>query len=278
MPGFTEIENRIIKKHIKDTRLINSLALIRGVMESIWAEETPRIVKDYTDHGEKHSERVAGFVEMLLNASPNAVFTDQEIYLFLAGVYLHDIGMQCDISKYPEIKENAEGLGVKFKEAFTAKTTNGYSLEEQKEIRENHHYLSAAWIDYLYQRNDDDLHLEIKSIPDDLVNDLMDVCIYHSKLSINDCADCFNFDPNNRKKIIAALLRFADELDISSTRVKFKTVKIFNLNPDNIFYWWLHNHTKIFFIGSNRIRLSVRLHPENFKLYLTFRPPLPDKT
>jgi len=80
MPGFTEVENRIIKTHIKDTRLINSLALIRGVMESIWAEETPRIVKDYTDHGEKHSERVAGFVEMLLNASPNAVFTDQEIY------------------------------------------------------------------------------------------------------------------------------------------------------------------------------------------------------
>jgi len=105
---------------------------------------------------------------------------------------------------------------------------------------------------------------------DDLVDDLMDVCIFHSKLSINDCADCFNFDPNNRKKIIAALLRFADELDISSTRVKFKTVKIFNLNPDNIFYWWLHNYTKIIFIGSNRIRLSVRLHPEDFKLYGSF--------
>src|SRR5665647_1831230 len=270
MPGFTEVENRIINNHIKDTRLINSLALIREVMESIWAGEAPRIVKDFTDHSEKHSERVAGFVEKLLNASPNAVFTDQEIYLLLAGVYLHDIGMQCDISKYPEIKEKAEGLGAKFKEAFTAKTTNGYSLEEQKEIRENHHYLSAAWIDYLYKRNDDDLHLEIKSIPDDLVDDLMDVCIFHSKLSINDCADCFNFDPNNRKKIVAALLRFADELDISSTRVKFKTVKIYNLNPDNIFYWWLHNYTKIIFIGSNRIRLSVRLHPEDFKLYGSF--------
>ena len=172
MPGFTEVENRIIKTHIKDTRLINSLALIREVMESIWAGEAPRIVKDFTDHGEKHSERVTGFVEKLLNASPNAVFTDQEIYLLLAGVYLHDIGMQCDISKYPEIKEKAEGLGAKFKEAFTAKTTNCYSLEEQKEIRENHHYLSAAWIDYLYKRNDDDLHLEIKSIPDDLVVNL----------------------------------------------------------------------------------------------------------
>ena len=35
-------------------------------------------------------------------------FLRQEIYLLLAGIYLHDIGMQCDIVKYPEIKEKAE--------------------------------------------------------------------------------------------------------------------------------------------------------------------------
>ena len=271
MPGFTEIENRILKAYIKETRLINSLALIREAMESIWANDAPRIVQNYTDHGVEHSERVAGFVENLLLVDPNLEFSEQEVYLLLAGVYLHDIGMQCDISKYPEIKEKAEGLGAKFKEAFTAKTTNGYSLEEQKEIRENHHYLSAAWIDYIYEKNDYLLYPAVRSIPDDLVDDLMDVCKFHSsQLPISGCYDAFRLDTTKRKRLVAALLRFADELDISSTRVKLETVRIFKLEPDNSVYWWLHNYTKVIFIGSNRIRLSVRLHPEDFKLYGSF--------
>ena len=104
MSGFTEVENRIIKKYIPDIKLSRSLTSIREVMETIWADETPRIVQDYTDHGEKHSERLAYFAEKLLLINPDAKFSQQEIYLLLAGIYLHDIGMQCDIVKYPKIK------------------------------------------------------------------------------------------------------------------------------------------------------------------------------
>jgi hypothetical protein len=199
MPGFTEVENHILER-ISSPKLSKSLGLIRVVMESIWANEAPRIVKDYTDHGEEHSERVACFAEKLLQINRDAKFSQQEIYLLLAGIYLHDIGMQCDIVKYPKIKEKAEGLGARFDELFTAKTTNEYSLEEQKEIRKNHHFLSAAWIDYLYEKNDPVLSDGIKSVPYDLVNDLMDMCKFHSKLSINDCSDFFNDYPTVAKK------------------------------------------------------------------------------
>ncbi|MCO5382458.1 MAG: hypothetical protein NHB15_10540 [Methanosarcina barkeri] len=178
--------------------------------------------------------------------------------------------MQCDIIKYPEIKQKAEKLDAKFNEAFTARTTNGYSLEEQKEIRMNHHFLSAAWIDYLYEGKDPLLSYRVKSVPYDLVDDLIDICKFHSKLSINECSNFFKDYPNNRKKMIAALLRFADELDISSTRVNIETVKIFSINPENSVYWWLHNYTKIDFVNSNIIRLKVDLHPEDFELYGSF--------
>jgi len=270
MPGFTEVENRILKKYISDLKLSRSLTSIRGVMESIWAEEAPRIVKDFTDHGEKHSERLAYFAEKLLLVNPDAKFTQQEIYLLLAGIYLHDIGMQCDIAKYPEIKKKAEILGAKFDETFTSQNTNEYSVEEQKEIRKNHHLLSAAWIDYLYEGKDPVLSHGIKSVPYDLVDDLMDVCKFHSKLSINGCLDNFNDYPTSRKRMVAALLRFADELDISSTRVKIETVKIFSITPENRVYWWLHNYTKIDFVESNIVRLKVDLHPEDFELYGSF--------
>ena len=69
--------------------------------------------------------------------------------------------MQCDVVKYPKIKEKAEYLGAKFNEAFIAKETNDYSQKEQNEIRKNHHYLSAAWIDYLYEENDPSLSYAI---------------------------------------------------------------------------------------------------------------------
>ena len=120
MPGFTEVENRILKKYISDPQLSNSLALIRWVMESIWANDAPRIVQNYTNHGIEHSERIVVFVEKLLQVNPDADFSEQEIYLLLAGVYLHDIGMQCDVVKYPAIKERAEAknLGAKFDKEF----------------------------------------------------------------------------------------------------------------------------------------------------------------
>src|SRR5665647_593983 len=270
MHEYSKTEKLIIKKYISDPKLSTSLVLIRATMEAIWGNDAPRIVQNYTDHGEEHSERVAGFAEKLLRVNLSAKFSQHEIYLLLAGIYLHDIGMQCDVVKYPKIKEKAEDLGAKFNEAFTAKETNDYSQKEQNEIRKNHHYLSAAWIDNLYEENDPSLSYAIKSVPDYLIDDLIDICKFHSQLSINDCPDSFNHDPNNRKKMIAALLRFADELDICSTRVNLETVIIFNLNPDNSVYWWLHNYTKVIFTNPNTISLTVRLHPEDFELYSTF--------
>jgi hypothetical protein len=267
MPRFTEVENRILKKYISDPQLFDSLGLIRGVMESIWASDVPKIVQNYTDHGEEHSVRVAGFIEKLLQVNPNMKFSEQEIYLLLAGVYLHDIGMQCDVVKYPEVKQRAKELGAKFDVEFSTEITNDYSPEQKDKIRENHHFLSAAWIDYMYDENEPVLSSSIKSIPDYLVDDLIDICKFHSKLPINNCPDPVIQDSNIRKKMIAALLRFADELDISRTRVEFKTVQIFNLKPDNSVYWWLHSYTEIIFIDSNIIRLVVRLHPEDFKSY-----------
>jgi hypothetical protein len=270
MPGFTEVENRIIKKYISDIKLSASLALIRGAMEDIWATDAPRIVKDYTDHGEKHSETVAYFVEKLLQANPDTEFSEQEIYLLLAGVYLHDIGMQCDVVKYPEVKKGAERLGTKFDVEFTAETTHSYSLEQQTEIRKSHNFLSASWVNYLYTEADSVLSLAIKSIPNDLVDDLMDICKFHSKSSINDCPDSGRHKSSIRKKMVSALLRFADELDISSTRIGLDTLKNFNKNPERSVYWWLHNYTTVSFIGSNKVLLKIRLNPKDFELYGSF--------
>ena len=70
--------------------------------------------------------------------------------------------------------------------------------------------------------------------------------------------------------MVASLLRFADELDISSRRVKIETVKIFSINSENSVYWWLHNYTKVDFVNFNKVLLKVNLHPDDFESYGSF--------
>src|SRR5437763_1830693 len=137
MAKYCDTELRLLE-HVRDDRLRSSLALIREVVEDVWAPEVPRIIRDYTDHGVAHYERIAGFANDLLNANDGRPPSSQEAYLLLAGIYLHDIGMQCDILKFPEIKDRAISLGAHFDVGFTALTASGYSLDEQKEIRKNH--------------------------------------------------------------------------------------------------------------------------------------------
>ncbi len=264
------METKSITEYISDRRLLDSLNSIRGAMEEIWASDAPRIVQDYTDHGVKHSERLAHFVDKLLQAKLDKDFSEQEIYLLFAGIYLHDIGMQCDIVKFPQLKAKAENLGAEFDGEFNSKKSSTYSVDDQRQIRKNHQYLTAAWIDDAYGNNTSELHSAIKSVPDDLVNDLMDICKYHSKLFLTKCSEGLIFDPHERKRMVAALLRFADELDIDSNRVSIKTVLNFSLDVHNSVFWWVHNNTKVVFNDSGEILITIRLRSEDFGPYNSF--------
>jgi hypothetical protein len=261
---FTQVERQLLKR-VGDDRLHTSLSMIRQAAEDIWAVETPRIVQDFTDHGIAHSERLAGFVAKLLNANTGQRLSTHEMYLLLAGVYLHDVGMQCDVVRFPDIKTGAETLGAQFDVAFTAPTASSYSVDEQKAIRKNHHFLTAAWIDHANHSGETVLGPAARTIPEELVDDLMDACKYHAKLSIDDCKHSFKLDPSQRKQVVAALLRFADELDVDGHRVSIETVKNFRLDAHNSVYWWLHNRTKVVFNARNAITLTIRLHPDDVR-------------
>ena len=268
MADFTDIEKKLLDD-FKDNRLRSSLEKIREAMEDIWASDAPRIVQNYTDHGIKHSERLFENAVKLLNASDRGPISAKEMYLLFAGIYLHDIGMQCDVMKYPNIKEHAKRLGAKFEVEFHAKSATSYTIDEQKAIRENHNYLAAAWINYAHSTCESVLGNAARTIPDDLVEDLMDICMYHTRLLITNCPIEFTLDPTGRKRLVAALLRFSDELDVDWHRVSIETVKNFSFEPRNSFFWWLHNKTKVI-INNKFVTLTIMLHPIDYRKYKTF--------
>lgn len=265
MADFTDIEKKLLDG-FKDDHLRSSLEKIREAMEDIWASDASRLVQNYTDHGIKHSERIFEKAEKLLKANDRGDISEREKYLLFAGIYLHDIGMQCDVMKYPAIKKHAEKLGAKFQVDFRAKTATSYTIDEQKAIRENHHCLAAAWIYYARTNHESVLDIAARSIPEDLVEDLMDICMYHTKLPINNCSNEFKLDPTGRKRLVAALLRLSDELDIDWRRASIETVKNFSFEPSNSYFWWLHNKTRVI-INSNLVTLTIMLNPIDYRKY-----------
>lgn len=268
MTDYSVSENSLIEK-IANKGYKNSLSLIRGSAEAIWSNEAPRIIQGFTDHGFDHCLRLIKYASQLLNANKGASLSDEEMYILIAGIYLHDIGMQCDVNKFPSIKEKAVEFGADFKIEFTSTNANQYSLDEQIEIRNNHQYLSAAWIDYAYRTPETTLGKSIQTVPDELIVDLLDVCKYHSKLTLSECPLQFAFDSKGRKQLIAALVRFSDELDVDKNRVSIATVMNFSMEPQNAYYWWLHHLTQIE-INDNVLVLRVRLNPADYVSYSSF--------
>lgn len=274
MPEYSSAENELINK-IHQVDLQRSLSRMRQAVEEIWSDEAPRIIPGYTNHGVKHCERLAANAVQLLEAYSGHHLSDKELYLLLAGIYMHDIGMQCDVLVHKVVKQKAQteivrregASSPRFDTVFTSTDATNYSPEEQKAIRKFHHYLSIAWIAHARLEGDPVLGDAAKAIPAELIADLLDICVHHTKLPITACPVDFTYDGSQRKQFVAALLRFADELDITATRVNLKTVITFRLDPTNAVYWWLHWHTHISFETKHLVRIILRLNPSDADEY-----------
>jgi hypothetical protein len=241
-----------------------SISNIRQAVEKIWANEAPRIIQDFTDHGINHSDRIEKYAMEILKTNEGDQLSPNEIYLLLCGIYFHDIGMQCDIIKYPVIKQIAEqDFGAKLDSDFKSLSSSHFDIKDQKLIRENHHLLSAAWIKYAYQSGETAIGLAVKTIPGHLINDVIDICKFHSKLAISDCSISSLLDENLRKQLIAALLRFSDEMDIDANRVLPEILETFRLPPENAVIWWIHNRIALRMATRNNITIKIRLNPED---------------
>lgn len=268
----------------EDDSLLGSLHNIMDALKAIWSPNL-YIIRDFTDHGKGHSDRVLKHAISLLNilrVNTGGDLSEVERYLLLASIYLHDIGMQCDVVKFPHIKEIAESLGAEFDDiVFNAEFSSEYSIDAQEKIRKNHQYLTAAWIEYAFKNQgeyqESGFDALAKSIPDLLVQNLMDICMYHSGSTNGRVLKPCQYNRSARIPLIAALLRFADELDADLYRVPKPENfhKNFRLHLDNIKHWWLNGRTHIYIVneeGANgkikgKITFEVLLHPDDSREY-----------
>jgi tetratricopeptide (TPR) repeat protein len=163
----------------------------------------------YTDHGETHCKTVEKNLDELIPDDIKSELNEYEIFLLLSSVYLHDVGIMCATT----------------------------SVEENEEIRRNHHKRSEQFIidnmkDLLNGPERDAVGKISLAHRDEVSLDdiMMERTIRHSLLG----------NKKVRVRFLAALLRLADSCDLCHTRTTEDIVSLGKLSKEASFHHALH--------------------------------------
>ncbi len=202
----------------------------------------------YTLHGLDHSNNIITILDKLFEGlNPADALNDTEIFCLLSAVYLHDVGMQC---KFPDDVERAAKISELKKRPYTF----------QDLIRDEHHIRSGQYIKDTYKNLKLD-HVEAECIR------LISEGHRQIKLESKEYDDQPIGLERVRVRLLAALLRLADELDIAYTRAPETLLDILkNDMPDYSRIQWLkHYYTSGILINTHQYangkkRTSIEVH------------------
>jgi molecular chaperone HtpG len=203
---------------------------------------------DYTDHSIHHTEKVFEIVSEVLTNEEIENLNDDEIYILSMASYLHDIGMCIPEEKIKEIADTEEL--VRERELHP-------EISREKYLRDNHHTLSKKFImeEWENLKIPNDKYAEAIALVSEghRVVDIGNPDIYKPKYTVKSGRDfvCLPY--------LAAVLRIADELDITNIRTPGLLTKYYM--PDNeksVFEWNKHIANTLMFISENFVEFEVK--------------------
>lgn len=211
-----------LKKNL-NTKFASKLSIIEQEVETIW-EKGELYHVYYTLHGLKHSNYVINVLEKLIRGlNPADSLNDTETFCLLAAAYLHDVGMQI---QHPDDEKIAAQLSELKSKPYTVPDL----------IRDEHHKRSGRYI---------------KEHANDLKLDQMEAeCIRliseghrQVKLESKDYDDQTIGLEVVRVRLLSALLRLADELDITYQRAPKNIFNFLKIDmPDYSYLQWLKHY------------------------------------
>lgn len=246
-------------------------AVIKKVQE-IWAIP---LQWQYTDHSAKHSARVFRWGEKLMFPLKGTQYSlePEEILLFILAGYLHDIGMQRPdetICKY--IKEISD-LDEQYRKKDDMSEDR---LEEMNKLYDNIRKEHAKRAPEIINDVLNDIVKGDNSLKD-LVRNLLAPLEYICRLHSGKYEELITFNVKDslisgkkigkcRIKMIAGILRFADELDLSSERVFNRSnLKYMPLSALSNFHWLKHVIVKNVDIDNQKIQIEFSYPPLSSK-------------
>ncbi len=239
-----------------DLGLHRSVMTVRDKVQHIL--ERP-VHPHYTDHSLKHSERVIknldGLTQELMRLDGH--LSPTEVYILLAAAYLHDIGMQ-DERRTTDMPAQRYAPDIEW-------------------IREHHHELTREMIFEYLGRRGNFVELGLPRIP---VIDEMVAWVAEAHRQVDLLHERFNSFSHGtetiRPRLLAALLRFADELDIDHQRVYMDRLKLMKAPFDSYLHWYLCHYVEAVQIENEYITIWYRF-PEGHSHYEQLIEPLVER-
>lgn len=178
----------------------------------------------YTDHSIRHSDRIIEIMgrlsEVLMSSSSR--FSPIEVFVLLASAFLHDVGLQ-------DRRQDVDS----------------------ESIRKHHQELSKQIIyESIEQRGRTGIPLDMGSMPG-ILDMIALVAAAHRAVDIEGDQQYRDFTFGNseiRLPLLAALLRFGDELDIDWRRAPREKLQLKNISAPSRFHWY-----KCYYVSGVRI-------------------------
>jgi tetratricopeptide (TPR) repeat protein len=173
---------------------------------------------------------------------------DNEAFVLLAAALLHDVGMQrlnvfdSDLAQHLFTSEEV-GQG----------RSSRACCEEL--VRERHHLIGAEWI-----------RTELSSSwPNrDFVEEIAGVVRGHTKADLSALQDHRKAGKPMRIRLLAALLRLADELDLDFQRVHLDRLKHASITPESMAHWWkCHYVESVDVLERGQVQVTFRFSSED---------------
>lgn len=200
-------------------RISERVHAVRQKAEAIW---TKPLLRHYTYHDIGHAERVMDILYKLQRLIHDRLTCD-EVYVLLCAALLHDIGMQDArfLEKQAIKKRYTE------EEIATAKCDD---QKRDKMIREWHHLIGEERI--LREPG------VVKCIESEFIDQIARVARGHTREDLDTYEDETKAGSDMRVRLLAALLRLADELDLDFRRVNLDELDQAVIPRESKAHWW----------------------------------------
>ena len=217
-----------------------------SVLQIVYAQadkllKTPMHIH-YTDHTISHSERILNIISAIVE-NTEVDFNDEEKFILIAAVLLHDVGMQTPYY---------EDLGA-----------IPLSVDDLEKIRKKHHEYSERLIIESIRCSQDEKYYFGLNSKEEFVDDIALVAKYHRKLDLNKVEDDVIGDSIIRLKLLCSLIRLGDCLDLDYRRVDIKRLLVFTSIPvESKFFWYAHHYVSGMLVKNQKINIYFRFPKE----------------
>ena len=194
-----------------NTEHLSKLSNIKKLMNNI-AGKTKIYFPTYTNHGTDHLKNVEKYVNDMINNEIKQKLTSEEKFLLLCAVWLHDTGM---IPKDDEELLFFKSLTPEKRNEFTNAIREIHHIRSDNYIKENYKELGFTKLEAKIIGQIAKGHREIKLSTYDNIN--------YNGININIAS-------------LAAILRLADECDVSKDRESTLSSIDVDINTRNEFY------------------------------------------